>query len=415
MARLLCAVVCACAASASLPALRPRKSTLACADPLAAQDFTLKYIGGLFTDQRVDGGNGSCAIIKWVDFTPWDAENAHNEQFHFHFVQASRNPSGPLSLVQMEGYVEWLHGDLNANQRDELSDQHVTLAAGNLDAFATLYRRDGVPFSSWARPLAADGSGNRTMYSVLVQVPHGILVEIVSDVFDSFEGKAYDDEEPSCAPRNIPTFSKAYFEALRTREPFSSEQLPVVVPHSMSFASTHPAEAAQFVEQFMGGPVVPQSLPEGCDGEIVIGLNSFENPTYPFYIQWLHHPKARKGSIGLSETEEYLEMLHGNLTEDHYDQYMDDHLGMETVQRGDSAFGPFVDEWRTAGLEWFHRMAAWDGVDSFLEAPGGVILETMVAEADGTHFGLAVVDWDICSPLPAPARRVPLPGRPATA
>ena len=29
-----------CAAVSALPALRPRKNTIACADPLAAQDFT---------------------------------------------------------------------------------------------------------------------------------------------------------------------------------------------------------------------------------------------------------------------------------------------------------------------------------------------------------------------------------------
>jgi hypothetical protein len=39
-----------CGAVSALPALRPRKNTIACADPLAAQDFTLKYVGGLWTD-----------------------------------------------------------------------------------------------------------------------------------------------------------------------------------------------------------------------------------------------------------------------------------------------------------------------------------------------------------------------------
>ena len=138
-----------CAAVSALPALRPRKNTIACADPLAAQDFTLKYVGGLWTDQLVDGGNGSCANIKWVNFSPDDPHNANNTQFHWHFVETSRKPTGPMSLVQLHGYQEWLHGNLSAaaNPADELADMHMTLAAGSLDPFAELYRRDGVPFS----------------------------------------------------------------------------------------------------------------------------------------------------------------------------------------------------------------------------------------------------------------------------
>ena len=37
-------------------------------------------------------------------------------------------------------------------------------------------------------------------------------------------------------------------------------------------------------------------------------------------------------------------------------------------------------------------------------APGGVILETMVAEAVYSDFNLTYTPWDICSPLPAPLR-----------
>ena len=159
------------------------------------------------------------------------------------------------------------------------------------------------------------------------------------------------------------------------------------------------------------GAVVDQELPKACAGSIEIGLNHFVgSQPYPFYIQWLHHPQARRGYMPLDGIEDYLEALHGNITEDRYDQYMDDHLGMEAVVRGDESFGEFVREWRAGGVEWFHRMASWDGVDSFLEAPGGVILETMVAQANGTKFDLAIVNWDICSPLPAPLPKLPIPG-----
>ena len=431
----------------ALPQLRPRKNTIACADPLAAQDFTLKYIGGLWTEQLVDGGDGSCATIKWVNFSPDDPKNVNNTQFQWHFVETSRKATGPLSLVQLHGYQEWLHGNLSeaANPADELADMHMTLAAGSLDPFAALYHRDGVPFSPRARFIPAE---NLTLYSVLVEIPHGILAEVVSDHFSTYDGPTVAAPDLDCAPRKIPTANAAsparvathpdvrrvpgalasrvarpgadlsksgarrYFAHLRTLKPYSAENLPPIWPYSMSYASTQPAAAAAYVERYMGGAVVDQELPPACADTIAIGLNHFPNPTYPFYVQWLHHPKAKKGYFGLRGVEDYLTALHGNLTEDRYDQYMDDHLGMESVVRGDASFGAFIDEWRAGGVEWFHRMAAWDGVDSFLEAPGGVILETMVAKANGSKFDLPVVNWDICSPLPTPLPKLPLPGNP---
>ena len=33
----------------------------------------------------------------------------------------------------------------------------------------------------------------------------------------------------------------------------------------------------------------------------------------------------------------------------------------------------------------------------------------MVAEANGEDFGLPIVNWDICSPLPVPLPRIPMP------
>ena len=132
----------------------------------------------------------------------------------------------------------------------------MTFAAGSLDAFVELYRRDGVPFSARARRTTP---GNATLYSILVEVPHGILFEIVSDVFENFEGLAARADD-ACAPRHVPTATRAYFDALRLKTPYSSERLPPVVPHSMSYASTEPEQAAAFVERYLGAAVVHHSV-----------------------------------------------------------------------------------------------------------------------------------------------------------
>ena len=44
------------------------KMTFASADPAGAQDFAIKYLGAEFTPQPHKGGNGECALVKWVTF-----------------------------------------------------------------------------------------------------------------------------------------------------------------------------------------------------------------------------------------------------------------------------------------------------------------------------------------------------------
>ena len=44
------------------------KMTFASADPAGAQEFAIRYLGAEYTPQPHKGGNGECALVKWVTF-----------------------------------------------------------------------------------------------------------------------------------------------------------------------------------------------------------------------------------------------------------------------------------------------------------------------------------------------------------
>lgn len=46
----------------------PYKMTFASSDPIGAQAFALTYLNSNYTDQPHEGGDGECAMIKWVYF-----------------------------------------------------------------------------------------------------------------------------------------------------------------------------------------------------------------------------------------------------------------------------------------------------------------------------------------------------------
>ena len=64
---------------------------------------------------------------------------------------------------------------------------------------------------------------------------------------------------------------------------------------------------------------------------------------------------------------------------------------------------PFVNLYRgrgneSAGVPFFHRMAGWDGVDLFVQAPGGQIQEVQVHTLSNSTAGLPYKTWSLCEP-----------------
>ena len=65
-------------------------------DPAAAQEFAVTYLGGRAIPQPHDGGNGTCALIKWVTFD--ETCTGGGTCYELHFVNLFSHRVGPLTL-----------------------------------------------------------------------------------------------------------------------------------------------------------------------------------------------------------------------------------------------------------------------------------------------------------------------------
>merc|ERR1719191_1062266 len=155
----------------------PWKMTFASAAPELARDFCMKYLGAehyYFTFP----GMPSCAELQWVTFPgkplegevpkPW--RKTPFRFFQFHFVKHHRRPTGPMTIGELEQKFKSMHG--NFTTYNQFMDTRVTLEADDLDPIAARLVHDRQPFLAREN---VDGS-----FSLFMEVPHAILVEVVS-------------------------------------------------------------------------------------------------------------------------------------------------------------------------------------------------------------------------------------------
>lgn len=144
--------------------VRPYKMTFASADPVGAAQFAEKYLGAVSTPQPHKGGDGRCALIKWVYFP----NSADGEPYQWHFVKGYHRPNGTMTVDAFEDRMARLHGDLGAKdaQYDAFEDFHVTMETSDLDHFATRFVADGVPV------LARRNTGRPASFSLFFELPH---------------------------------------------------------------------------------------------------------------------------------------------------------------------------------------------------------------------------------------------------
>ena len=112
--------------------------------------------------------------------------------------------------------------------------------------------------------------------------------------------------------------------------------------------------------------------------------------------------RARSGSMRVADVERYLAKLrNGSLQL--YDQFMDDHLGMNAVVPGDASAWSFLGRLNgsdavSAPTEYFWRYAGWDGLDLFFVSPAGITLEVQVTGvSDAVVAVLPHKTWQLCT------------------
>uniref|UniRef100_A0A7S4BIP6 Uncharacterized protein n=1 Tax=Chrysotila carterae TaxID=13221 RepID=A0A7S4BIP6_CHRCT len=406
----------------------PYKMTFASADPEGALAFSLKYLGASETPQPHTGGNGRCALIKWCTF-PGTKPTALGIDYQFHFVKGYHRPNGSMTIDEFEDQMAALHGDFSRADAtyDQYMDFHVTLAADDLDVIAAKLVADGVPLLARKSPDGASAS-------IFVEMPHAIVLEIVGPSLSVVTPVAWSRCGAPKRPLQVDVRKARRVVAASARDTsthagshsggyfgYASEynfgdgsvhsgvnggvnggngtvaavRKSPVRPLRAVYASTVPKEAADFVAwAFAGERVRPQSFLDGgndscVDAQAVRWTSATSDSSYE--LVWIHSPKLPQGKLPLDKYEAYLRALHGNLSKNIYDEYMDNHValifgdGDDVVRRLDARGVPF-----------FMRGQYGEGADIFVEGPGGQIYELLCL-----HQTLRsdIPTWNLCGPL----------------
>ena len=170
------------------------KTTMAAADPDAAVDFAVRYLGASRVQQhRGAVADGQCAKLAWAQ---WPGAHSAHGGHQWHVVRTDHadwvsidhlRPAVPFNVSQLAAHVEGLR-DLAADVYDQWLDYRDVFDVPDLASVATALAQDGVPFL--LRSSAPDGGSAKstTTCSLLVDIPrNGKAVEVRSETFTGLE------------------------------------------------------------------------------------------------------------------------------------------------------------------------------------------------------------------------------------
>lgn len=372
-------------------AVRAWKVTYAAADPVAARDFSVEYLGAREIPQPHKGGNGSCALIKWVTF------DQSGIDYQFHFVDSFEARVGNFTLAEWSRYMQLLNGNISGIPREKYNqymDNHVGLYVEDMKPYVKRLEEGGVPYFTRKQGVHDGGC------DVFVQLPNnGIIVELACATAgccpSDFNPVAWDLCKPAFAAEDArhvraPSLHRALSGETHLSAPPPS---PSMVPWKMTYASTDPAAAANFVVDVLGASHIPhaKSLSDHCG---TIRWVQFPPSSGGWQMHFVHNPHKPEGNMSLKMLEQYFSTLHGDLRKAngtagnaYYDAFMDNHAG---VLVDDVA--PYVARLKNLGVPFFTRGP--DPQDVFVEIPGGIVFELAHKGPPKTPLGLT--PWDLC-------------------
>jgi len=349
--------------------------------------------------QPHSGGDGTCALIKWVAFP---GTNAGTEPYQMHFVKGYHRPNGTMTIDEFEQQMAALHGGMI--RYDRFMDMHVTLSTTDLDVFAAPMLRDGVA-------LLARHDASTGIYSIFFEVPHAIVVELQGPSLTVLRAPTWD----RCA--GAPTRASIDKHALArvlARMQAVPKKLPVLQPVRAVYASSQPEEAAAFVAQYFMGERASEAeaLPGPGNGTCfdaqLVRWDNPDQPTTPYEMMWIQSSAPQGKGISLTDFEGYLRHLHTDDVGQHdkdvgYDEYMDFHVGLTFGDGDPLARGLIADK-----VPYFLRGQYGAYCDFFIQGVGGEIFEVLAHEQSILKD---IPSWDLCGPLAAAeqeALRVPM-------
>ena len=361
------------------------KATYAAADPQSAIDFCIRYLGARQIPQPHHGGNGTCSLIKWVTF------DASGINYQFHFVDSFEARMGNFTLTDWAAYMEALNGNISSGLYNAYMDNHVGLHVTDMRPYLERLRRDNVPYFTRTQDKHDPGC------DVFVQLPgNGIIVELACGT----KGCCPDDVHPIgwdlCKPGEMMELHRRTARALEEEDASSGSATITLRPWKMTFASSDPQAAADFVVRTLGASHIPHppSLSDVCGKVRWVEFPPPKGQYTGYQLHFVHNPRKASGKMSVEAFERYRTALHGDLRASNgtrgnamYDAFMDNHVGLLVDD-----IAPYVKRLEALGVPFFTRGP--DPQDVFVMIPGGIIFE--LAHKGKARTPLYLTPWDLC-------------------
>ena len=259
---------------------------------MAAADFVVRYFGAREIPQPHRGGNGTCALIKWVEFPQSSSSSGGKgkgngkgvgrpQPYQMHFVNTfKKRTAANLTLASFAAYVSALSGNLSSplSKYNQYMDNHVGLRVNSADPYLAALRAGGVPYftrKQWPTTPGCD---------VFVLVPgNGLILELKSDVCTNVseiqgwdfcsEGGAAGAAAAAVATRDVRAAAAAKRRPSGPGGPGGGPGGPggavaatttiagtTMLPWKMTYAITDPVAAADFCVAHLGAAAMDQHV-----------------------------------------------------------------------------------------------------------------------------------------------------------
>lgn len=288
------------------------KMTWACTDPIAAQEFFLKYVP---SHKALDGCDPYCRCGVQGRVTI----NGTSE-FGLHATNDMHHPSGTLSVADIERiftekFVEF-------SEYTDVMDYHAGLWTPNLDSTISGFRRAGVPFL----PLKWTGIDEMSYYSVLVAVPlTTIVLEFVGTPPSANaleEGEALSVAIPRCGQSLV---------GLAESERDSHDMTPLWISRASSDADR---DANWYARHFDASTLLNETGKDN-NGDKVQYRYLIINPSnyiYPWELHFVQRAPSAVGGMTVADIEGYYKEVHRSSILSPvcgFDTWMDNHFGLD--------------------------------------------------------------------------------------
>ena len=317
-----------------------------------------------------------------------------------HFVNTFQKPQGDWSLSDYSDYMDDLHR--GTTTIDAFMNNRVQLFHSDLDDVVTKLQKGSQEVRAFANQ---DGT-----YSVMALVPTGIIIELVGDLTDDTLGSIDVNEWAYCSLE-----SASHSLASSRRLASTHLDLDGVWPLAAVYAVSDGNASASFFTEVLSASLNSEAKSDDeCADIYILDLPGTEAQlNYTYQIILVDAPTSSSGSMSVSDYENYLFNLHGdiqNLDNDHYDSYMDNHIGLyipsgdEIISKLEALNIPFFTRCNGGSTCYANvtNAESFEGddftADVFIQVADTGIIYEVLGPVSEDILEQGYTQWDLCGP-----------------